>query len=345
MVTLKKIILIVLTIILAVSTQNNFYIASNADTRAPANVDVIQFDFNDPYMSLVRQSLENIQKENENKVKFTFYDSKNNQSIQNATIDNLINEGNSNLLLVNLVNVKEETIKDIINKVKPKNIPIIFFNIEPEKTDIIKSYPKSIIITTDSKQSGILQGDILVDLWNKNKEAMDKNNDNIMQYIMLRGQINSVAANERTKYSISTINEAGIKTQELASTTGDWSQEAGRSAIESLFLKYSNNIEAIISNNDAMAIGAVEALQKYGYNKGDAAKTIPVVGIDGLPTAKDLIEKGFMAGTVVQNPDDLANALYTIGMNLVFNKDPLEDTTYKFEKEGVIKLPYSKYMR
>ncbi|NOW06708.1 substrate-binding domain-containing protein [Clostridium beijerinckii] len=47
-------------------------------------------------------------------------------------------------------------------------------------------------------------------------------------------------------------------------------------------------IEVIISNNDAMAIGAIEALQKYGYNKEDKSNYVSVVGIDVLPEAKDL---------------------------------------------------------
>ena len=105
-------------------------------------------------------------------------------------------------------------------------------------------------------------------------------------------------------------------------------------------------IEAIIANSDPMAIGAIEALQKYGYNNGDKAKTIPVVGIDGIPEARDLIKKGFMTGTVVQDPSAMAQALYTVGMNLVDNKDPLEGTDYKFDETGVtIKLPYYQYIQ
>ena len=38
-----------------------------------------------------------------------------------------------------------------------------------------------------------------------------------------------------------------------------------------------------------MAIGAIEALQKYGYNTGDKSRTIPIVGVDGIPEAKKLI--------------------------------------------------------
>ena len=52
-----------------------------------------------------------------------------------------------------------------------------------------------------------------------------------------------------------------------------------------------------------MAIGAVEALQAYGYNKGDKSKNILVVGFDGLTEAKDLIDKGMMTGTIVQDPN------------------------------------------
>jgi methyl-galactoside transport system substrate-binding protein len=90
-----------------------------------------------------------------------------------------------------------------------------------------------------------------------------------------------------------------------------------------------------------MAIGAIEALQKFGYNKGDTTNYIPVFGIDGIPTAQDLIRKGFMAGTVVEYPNDTAVALYTVGMNLVNNKPPLEDTPYKFDETGfIIRIPY-----
>jgi methyl-galactoside transport system substrate-binding protein len=53
--------------------------------------------------------------------------------------------------------------------------------------------------------------------------------------------------------------------------------------MESSLLTLGNKLEAIISNNNAMAIGAIKVLQKYGYNKGANTTYIPVVGVDGLP--------------------------------------------------------------
>ncbi len=46
-------------------------------------------------------------------------------------------------------------------------------------------------------------------------------------------------------------------------------------------LIYGNRIEAIISNNDEMAIGAaIEALQKYGYNTGNKSTSIALLGLE-----------------------------------------------------------------
>jgi hypothetical protein len=45
--------------------------------------------------------------------------------------------------------------------------------------------------------------------------------------------------------------------------------------------------------------------------------------------------------TQVEDPNDTAVALYTVGMNFVNNKPPLEDTNYKFDETGfIIRIPY-----
>ena len=85
-------------------------------------------------------------------------------------------------------------------------------------------------------------------------------------------------------------------------------------------------------------------LPKYGYNAGNQSKKNVIVGVDGLPEAIDLIDKGIMTGTVIQNPNVIAEAIYSIGMNLVKNVNPVENTNYQVnDSEIVITIPNDQY--
>jgi len=335
------IIIFVMTSTLIGNTKNNLCIRSNAAIKNQVNIGVLVSNINDPYINLVIQGLENIQKNNEKKIKLTLFDSKSNKAIENEALDNLL-RSDIDLLLGNLLETKVDSLEKFIDKIKDKGIPAVLFNAEPPIiTNKMKEYKKFIIVTTDPKEAGNLQGTLVANEWNKNKSAIDKNKDDVLQYIMLEGSLNNVGALERTRTSISTIESYGIKTQELSRKIAFWNQELAKNAIESLFLNYGDKIEMIIANNDAMAMGAIEALQKYGYNKENSVKNIPVFGIDGIPAAQELIKKGVMTGTVFEDPNDTAEALYKVGMNLISNKPPLEDTNYKINETGtIIRITY-----
>ncbi|BCZ48770.1 galactose ABC transporter substrate-binding protein [Clostridium gelidum] len=337
------IVSVIMTALIASCDQSVTSTSSRVIEGKPVKVAVLLYRFDDDYISLVRQSLEEIQKENEGKVEFTFYDGKNDQSIQNESIDTLLEKDHVDLLLVNLVETNSTRL--VINKIKEKNIPVILFNREPVAIESIKSYSKSYYIGTEAEEAGVLQGKVITKAWNSNKAAVDKNNDNVLQYIMLMGESDNLEAITRTKYSVLTINNAGIETQQLALKVCNWSEEEAKDITKALFLQFGNKIEAIIANNDSMAIGAIKSLQEYGYNKGDKTPTITVVGVDAIPQAQELIKEGIMTGSVLQDPSDLAKALYTVGMNLVYNRNPLYDTEYKFDGTGVsIRLQYKEYI-
>jgi methyl-galactoside transport system substrate-binding protein len=68
-----------------------------------------------------------------------------------------------------------------IQKENENKVEFTLFNVTPISLNTIKSYPKSLIINNDSKQAGVLQGKIIADLWNIDREAIDKNRDNILQ--------------------------------------------------------------------------------------------------------------------------------------------------------------------
>lgn len=346
---LKKLLIfitiLVISIIGATEThKDKVYANTNLNKETPIKIAVFFDNSNAMYISLLKQNLENIEKENKEKVKFTFFDAKDNQSLQNESIEKALDQ-EYDAFIISIITHNLQDVESTLRKVMDKNIPFIL-NPDPSQDIInfIKPYKKFVVVGADFEQSGRMSGEILAKEWNINKKYIDKNNDDILQYIMLKGRIGSPMTYLRTKYSILALNDAGIKTQELASPSCEWTQDCARSAVESLFLKYGNKIEAIISNNDAMAVGAVEALQKYGYNKGGKTKTIPIIGIDGMPVAKDLIQKGFMTGTVIVDPHDLAKALYSIGMNLAYGRYPLENTNYKFDETGyTVHLNYTEF--
>ena len=73
---------------------------------------------------------------------------------------------------------------------------------------------------------------MLIDAWNTSREYIDKNNDKIMQYIMLEGESDHTEAIERTKYSVSTIEAAGIKTQQIALEICNWREDLAYNAIK-----------------------------------------------------------------------------------------------------------------
>lgn len=313
--------------------------ADGGDSSKAVKVGVCLYKFDDTYISTVRQSLEKIQKENEGKVEFTFYDGKGDQATQNDSIDTLL-EKDTDLLMVNLVDTGAA--QAVIDKVKKADKPVVLFNREPA-TDTIKAYEKAMFVGTNAQQAGVLQGEILADAWKANKD-LDKNGDGVMQYVMLKGEPDNPEAIARTKYSVSTINEKGIKTKELANQVCNWDQATAQNAMEAWFSRYGNEIEVVIANNDGMAQGAIAALQAQGYNNGDAKKTIPVVGVDATSAAQDLISKGFMTGSVLQDAPAMAEALYKCGMNLAEGKSAIEGTDYKFDDTKVsVRIPYKPY--
>lgn len=344
---LKKILsFAIIFILLLQSDINTTYAFPEINLESPFKIAIFLNNFNDVFISNVKKSLEDIQNKNKDKITFTFFDGKGNQAIQNENIDKALND-NFSLFVLNPVSTNIDKLKDILNKVEEKNLPLILYYAKTAPiVSFLKPYGNAVIIDTNVDESGILQGEILADTWNSDKEKLDKNKDNILQYVMLKGPASSSETIARTKYSVQTLNDAGIKTEELSSVVCNWEEKCAETSIDSQLLALDGKIEAIISNNDAMAIGAIKALQKYGYNKSGSSKHIPVVGVDALPEAKELIDQGIMTGTVVQDPNAHAEAIYNIGMNLLSGVPPLTGTNYSFDETGItIKLPYYKYVK
>lgn len=309
---------------------------SSNDAEEKLTMGVCIYKYDDTYISTVRQGLE---REASGKAALLLNDGKGDQGTQNDQVDLLIQKG-VDVLLVNIVDVgAAQTIAD---KAKAADVPIIFFNREPEE-DVIKSYEKARFVGTNAKDAGVIQGEIIAKTWQEGK--YDTNGDGVMQYVMLKGEPDNPEAVARTTWSVKTAEEKGVATAQLELGVCSWDTELANRTMEAWLSKYGNKIEFVISNNDGMAQGAVAALQAAGYNKGDEdSQMIPVVGVDATDAAKELIAKGYMTGTVLQDGDEMAKALYAIAENAARGNDFLDATGYEYDETGVaVRIPYKAY--
>ena len=80
------------------------YASPSITSRNLVKVAVFLNDFNDTFISNVRNNLEDIQKENENKVQFTFFDAKGNQVSQNESIEQVLYK-DFDLFVINPVSI------------------------------------------------------------------------------------------------------------------------------------------------------------------------------------------------------------------------------------------------
>ncbi|WP_320127491.1 galactose ABC transporter substrate-binding protein [uncultured Sphaerochaeta sp.] len=305
--------------LLAVCSMSGFANGQSESAKGKDSLPVIGatiYKYDDNYMSFVRKAIEN---DAPGKATLLIADSMNDQSKQNDQIDTYINKG-VQALAVNLVDPAAGG--TIVAKARKAGIPIIFFNKEPDKS-VIMGYDKCWYAGITSAEFGIQQGQMIVDAWKKNPQ-WDKNGDGAIQYVLLKGEPGHPDAEVRTTEPIRIIKEAGIGADELELQTGMWDAAKGKDLMETWLAKHGDSIEFVICNNDAMALGAVEALKAAGYFTD--GKYMPVVGVDGLPEAITLIEKGQMLGTVLNNPKALGDAAFEMARNVALGNDPCAGT-------------------
>ncbi|HIH4316599.1 TPA: galactose/glucose ABC transporter substrate-binding protein MglB [Morganella morganii] len=299
-----------------------------AQAQADTRIGVTIYKYDDNFMSIVRKALEKDAK-NSPEITLLMNDSQNDQSKQNDQIDVLLAKG-VKALAINLVDPAAAPV--IIDKAKSNDIPVVFFNKEPSRK-ALDSYDKAWFVGTDSKESGVIQGELIAKHWAANP-AWDQNKDGKIQYVLIKGEPGHPDAEARTTYSVKTLNEKGIPTEQLQLDTAMWDTAQAKDKMDAwLSGPNADKIEVVIANNDAMAMGAVEALK--AHNKTN----IPVFGVDALPEALSMVKSGAMAGTVLNDAENQAKATMAITKNLAEGKPAAEGTNYKIEN-NVIRVPY-----
>jgi len=83
------------------------------------------------------------------------------------------------------------------------------------------------------------------------------------------------------------------------SQSGNFTTPQGKAVMET-FLKADRNIQIVYAHNDAMALGAVQAIKEAGLRPG---KDIVIIGIDAVKEALEAVAAGEMNCTVEHSPD------------------------------------------
>jgi methyl-galactoside transport system substrate-binding protein len=102
--------------------------------------------------------------------------------------------------------------------------------------------------------------------------------------------------------------------------------------------KFGNKIEAVLCNNDDMALGAIEAFKAAGYFK-DPKKFMPIVGVDATAPALDALEQGTLLGTVLNDADNQGKATFDLAFALATKAD-MAKTGWQIADGKYVWVPY-----
>ncbi len=327
---MKKFTAILLILVMMLSLSACGAKADDKASTALPTIGVTIYKYDDNFMSFVRRAIET---KATDKAVLEMNDSQNSQATQNDQVDTMISKG-AKALAINLVD--PQAASTIIEKAKKANLPVIFFNKEPEAT-VLASYDKAWYVGTASAEAGVIQGEVIVNAWKAHPE-WDRNGDGVMSYVLLKGEPGHPDAEARTKYAVETVTAAGIKVEELELQTGMWDSVKAKELMDAWIAKHGDAIEMVIANNDGMALGAIQSLNATGYF--DNGKFMPVVGVDAIPDALEQIKAGKMVGTVLNDAKNQGGATFDLALNVANGKDPLDGTEWTLDDTKAVRVPY-----
>ena len=260
---------------------------------ADKKVGISIYKFDDNFMTLYRTELvryltEDLGFKAENVV---VQDGKGDQAEQTNQIQNFITQ-KYDVLILNLV--QASSAPEITDMCKEAGIPVVYINREPDAAEEERWESEGLNATyvgCDARQSGTYQGEEILETANKG----DINGDGKVSYIMIQGDPENVDAQYRTEFSVKALKDAGIEVDQLDDQVGNWDQAQAQSLVANSLAQHGKDIEVVFCNNDAMALGALQAIEAAGETVGT---DVYLVGVDALQEACDNVKAGKQTGTV-----------------------------------------------
>jgi inositol transport system substrate-binding protein len=140
-------------------------------------------------------------------------------------------------------------------------------------------------VGADNTKGGEAQGNLIVKMFPDGATIIN-----------LQGTPGASPAIDRNKGLHNVLDKAGSKYKLVAEQTANFHRDDGLKVTESLLAGLSAPPKVIVSANDDMALGAIEAV------KGRNLKDIVIIGFDALPEALAKVRDGELTATVEQFP-------------------------------------------
>jgi inositol transport system substrate-binding protein len=217
---------------------------------------------------------------------------------QQDQVNAMIEQGVDALIVVP---VDTSAMDPITKAATEANVPLVYINRNPFGEGDI---PEGVYyVGSQEIVAGQFQGEYLVDLMGEEGGVA-----------ILMGILSNEGAVKRTEGNEEVLNKyPNIKL--LAKETGNWQKDQGMDVTENWLTAYGDELNAILANNDEMALGAINALEAAGRDD------VFVMGIDAIPDAIKLVAEGKMAATVLQDSDGQGEGAVEVVHNVLEGKD------------------------
>lgn len=280
-------------------------------------IGVALYTQDDTFIASMAQNLEWMVREAESgtgrKITLFIADGKSSQSAQLDQVDRFLARG-CDVLCVNLVDRTAAAV--IADKAEAEGVPLIFFNRQPVAEDI-QRWDRIYYVGADAKESGELQGELVLNAWRT--EALDRSGDGVLQYVMLEGEPGHQDSLLRTEYAVKAITDGGVEVEKLANETANWNRAQAAARTAQWLEEFGDRIEVVFSNNDDMALGAIDALAET-----DRSRWPLIVGVDATAPAREAVAAGQLYGTVHNDSRGQSRAMLDLALALWNGEDPAQ---------------------
>ena len=256
-----------------------------SSTAMAENIGVSMALFDDNFLTVLRNGIQE-QADGMEGVDVQIEDAQNDVARQLDQINNFVASG-VDAIIVNPVDTSAT--QAMTQAAEAAGVPLVYVNREPINVDTLPD--SQAFVASDEAESGTLE---TIEICNI---LANMGRDPARVYILM-GELSNQAAVMRTK-DIDDVIAAGkcaVEIEEIDRQTANWSREQATSLMTN-WLSSGEPFDAVIANNDEMAIGAIQAMKASGISMED----VVVGGVDATQDALSAMQAGELDVTVFQN--------------------------------------------